>query len=216
MGVPAEHYDDIIASWRREIVEQYNGNLNTGIFGTQFFFETLAANDMNDVAYEAMNKRDYPSFGHWIEQGATVTWEQWDGKNSRNHPMFGGALTWFYRKLAGMSADEENPGYKHIIIRPVASDSLTYANYSTRTPYGEASVSWQRNDYGFHLQTTIPVGSRATIYIPCTSISVMTESSILVHAGEVAGATDKGWEAGFRKLEVVTGNYSFSAAAPRK
>ena len=34
----------------------HNGHLYTGIFGTQFFFETLADNGMNELAYEAMDK----------------------------------------------------------------------------------------------------------------------------------------------------------------
>jgi hypothetical protein len=34
--------------------------LDTGIFGTQFFFEVLSENGMHDLAYEAMNKREEP------------------------------------------------------------------------------------------------------------------------------------------------------------
>jgi alpha-L-rhamnosidase len=209
MGVPEQFHKSVVGTLRKEIADN-NGHLNTGIFGTQFFFEILAENGLNDMAYAAMNKRDFPGFGHWIAQGATTTWEQWDGKNSRNHPMFGGSLTWFYRQLAGMDTDEENPGYKHIIIRPLASDSLMYASYTTQTPYGEASVSWQRNDTGFHLQTKIPIGSTATIHIPCRSNSNMTESNFPVRTGEAKGVTDKGWKDGYRKLEVVSGIYHFS------
>lgn len=64
----------MIASLRQDILSN-GGHLDTGIFGTQFFFETLCDNGLNELAYEAMNKRDYPSFGWWIEQGATTTWE---------------------------------------------------------------------------------------------------------------------------------------------
>jgi hypothetical protein len=56
----------------------------------------------------------------------------WDDKNSRNHPMFGGAITWFYRKLAGMDIDEEQPGYKHIIIRPTGTFSIGNSTTSKR------------------------------------------------------------------------------------
>ena len=206
MGVPEKYRDKVVETLRAEIAAN-NGHLNTGIFGTQFFFEVLAENGLNDVAYAAMNKRDFPSFGHWIAQGATTTWEQWDGKNSRNHPMFGGSLTWFYRRLAGMDVDEASPGYKHIIIRPMASDSLTYASYATQTPYGEASVSWQRQNNGYRLQARIPVGSTATIFIPCRSDAVVTENNHYVHTGEAKGVTDKGWKDGYRQLEVVAGEY---------
>jgi alpha-L-rhamnosidase len=210
MGVPEKYRQPVVETLRKEIADN-RGHLNTGIFGTQFLFEILAENGLSDMAYEAMNKRDFPGFGHWIAQGATTTWEQWDGKNSRNHPMFGGSLTWFYRMLAGMDTDEENPGYKHIIIRPLASDSLTHASYTTLTPYREAAVSWQRHDNGFHLQAIIPTGSAATVYIPCSSVANVMENNSPTRTGEAKGVTDKGWKDGFRKFEVVSGEYSFRA-----
>ncbi|MDR0394913.1 MAG: glycoside hydrolase family 78 protein [Tannerella sp.] len=208
MGVAEKYRKPVLEALQREIAAR-DGHLNTGIFGTQFFFEVLAENGLSNLAYTAMNKRDYPSFGHWIAQGATTTWEQWNGKNSRNHPMFGGSLTWFYRKLAGLSADEASPGYKHLIIRPVIPDSLSYASYATRTPYGEASVAWRRDHAGFDLQAVIPIGSTATVYIPCNSVSNMTESGIPVQNDKVKGVTDKGWKDGYRQLEVVSGTYKF-------
>lgn len=209
MGVPEKYREAVLKSLQQEIAAR-DGHLNTGIFGTQFFFEVLAENGLSNLAYTAMNKRDFPGFGHWIAQGATTTWEQWNGRNSRNHPMFGGSLTWFYCKLAGLNADEANPGYRHIVIRPVIPDSLSYASYSTRTPFGKASVSWQRDDAGFGLQAVIPVGSTATVYIPCDLTAGMTESGISVQDGTVKGVTDKGWKDGYRQLEVVSGTYKFN------
>lgn len=176
MGVPADVRDKVVETLRNEILAS-GGHLNTGICGTQMFFETLADNGLNDLAFEAMNKRDFPSFGWWIEQGATTTWEQWDGRNSRNHPMFGGALTWFYRKLAGMETDEAAPGYRHIIIRPMPVGDVTWASYSTRTLYGDASVEWHREDGGsFRMSVQVPVGCTATVFMPDGSDPVEIES----------------------------------------
>jgi alpha-L-rhamnosidase len=213
MGVPEQYLEKVTETLRKEITA-HDGHLNTGIFGTQLFFETLTENGLNDVAYTAMNKRDFPSFGHWIAQGATTTWEQWDGQNSRNHPMFGGAITWFYRQLAGMNVNEEQPGYKHIIIRPTPPDSLTHASYSTRTPYGEASVSWQRSHQGFALQASVPIGSTATIYLPCNEASLIKESGAPV--GKAKGVTDKGRKNGYRQFDVVSGKYDFMVYSGNK
>lgn len=207
MGVPEECYQPVLESLKAEIAAR-GGHLITGIFGTQLFFEVLAENGLSDVAYTAMNKRSFPGFGNWIAQGATTTWEKWNGESSRNHPMFGGALTWYYRKLAGMNADEEQPGYKHIIFRPMIPDSLSYASYSTRTPYGDASVLWQRNDASFYMETVIPVGSTATIYVPCEATSTIYESGAGV--SEATAVTDKGWKEGYRRFEVVSGTYRFA------
>lgn len=175
MGIPEDYRPLVIESLRQEIADCGN-HLNTGIFGTRFFFEVLAENELNNLAYSVMNQRSFPSFGYWIEQGATTTWEQWDGKNSRNHPMFGGGLTWFYQKLAGIEIDENIPGYKHIIIKPILADSLNFVKYSLRTPYGKTAVSWQKTQKSFDIQIIIPAGSTATIYLPVTNSENITEN----------------------------------------
>lgn len=67
-------------------IESNKEHLDIGIFGVQLFFEVLAENGLNKLAFEAMNKRSFPSYGHWIEQGATTTWEQWDGGEFSQSP----------------------------------------------------------------------------------------------------------------------------------
>jgi len=213
MGVPQEHYDDVTKTLYHEIVDTYNGHLNTGIFGTQFFFETLAACGMNDVAYEAMNKRDYPSYGNWIGQGATVTWEHWNGESSRNHPMFGGGLNWFYRILAGVNADENEPGYRHIIIKPQLAEKLDDVYYSNMTPYGKV-VSQVKKNAGNRLvmNITVPVGSYATVYIPVSDNSIVTESG---QAIETATGIEKiGTANGYLIVKAQQGSYSFEGVYP--
>jgi alpha-L-rhamnosidase len=207
-GMPRERRDRVVETLYGEIVEKYDGHLNTGIFGTQFFFETLAANGMNEVAYEAMNKLDFPSFGHWIEQGATTTWEQWNGRDSRNHPMFGGGLTWFYRTLAGVNADENEPGYRHIIIKPELPEKLDEVYYSNIIPYGKVVSEIKRGTDRLEMNITVPVGSYATIYIPADENSAITENGVDVKSAsgiEVIGLKD-----GRYTVKAKQGNYSFA------
>ena len=207
MGVPEDVKEEVIATVRKEI-EAHNGHLYTGIFGTQFFFETLAVNGMNELAYEAMNKKDLPSYGWWISQGATTTWEEWGGANSRNHPMFGGGLTWFYRKLAGMETDVEKPGYKHIYIKPYPVKAMTYASYSTRTPYGKAFSGWKKQNGKFLMNVEIPVGSTATVYIPAALNKAVTENGKDIR--KVKGLVYKGTENGHVIVTVPSGKYTFA------
>ena len=166
MGVPEECKADVVETLRYELSEKYNKHLNTGIFGTRRLFEVLAQNGMNDLAYEIMNQKDYPSFGWWVEQGATTTWEKWDGKDSRNHPMFGGALTWYYNTLAGVNIDESKPGYKNLIIKPILVKELEQIKYSKMTPYGNLSVEICHKNFTGEVTVTIPVGSTATVFLP--------------------------------------------------
>ncbi len=115
-----------------------------------------------------MNKKTEPSYGWWIEQGATTTWEQWNGDGSRNHPMFGGGIAWFYRVLAGMNVDPTQPGYRHIIFKPQPAGDLTFVSYANETPLGNASVKWEKNAGSFKLNVEVPVGSTATVYVPAS------------------------------------------------
>ena len=205
IGVPEAYRDRVVATLKQDILDN-GGHFDTGIFGTQFFFEVLAENGLNDLAFEAMNKRDYPSFGLWIAQGATTTWEQWNGENSRNHPMFGGGLTWFYRKLAGMNADPEQPGYKHIIFRPQPVGDITEARYEKLTPYGNASIEWNKQDVRFTMSVVVPVGSTATVYIP-----TFGNGQSATVDGQGACATFEGTENGYDKYTVSSGRYTFTS-----
>ncbi|MBQ8061808.1 MAG: alpha-L-rhamnosidase N-terminal domain-containing protein, partial [Bacteroidales bacterium] len=185
MGVPDERLEDVRETLREELEVRNNSHLNTGIIGTRYLFETLSMNGMGDLACRIMNQRDFPSFGWWIEQGATTSWEQWNGKDSRNHPMFGGGLTWYSRVLAGVDTDPLEPGFKHVIIRPIPSAELTDVSYSTMTPYGEVSSHVSHDGHSVRMEVTIPYGSRATVYVPksveTASAAPMSDDSYTVH-----------------------------------
>jgi alpha-L-rhamnosidase len=206
MGVPENQYPRVIRALKDDI-QANNGNLDTGIFGTQFFFEVLSENGMHDLAYQAMNKRTQPSFGWWIDQGATTTWEQWNGDNSRNHPMFGGSLVWFYRKLAGMNADPEAPGYRHIIFRPQPVADLTFVKYIHQTAYGEAEIYWKTENQQLSMQITVPVGCRATVYVPLKTGKQITESGQPV--ADSKEIKNIGEENGYHNFEIQSGQYQF-------
>ncbi|MCK5371935.1 MAG: hypothetical protein KAQ62_25415, partial [Cyclobacteriaceae bacterium] len=174
MGVPQEQYEKVVTALQGNI-KANKGHLDTGIFGTQFFFEVLSENGMHDLAYEAINKRTEPSYGHWLELGSTTSREQWSEAGSHNHPMFGGGLVWLYRKLAGMKADPMQPGYRHIIFQPQFVDDLNFVTYSNITPYGEAGITWKQKDGKYTMDITVPVGSEATIYVPVDDINKLKE-----------------------------------------
>jgi alpha-L-rhamnosidase len=209
MGIPQVHVADVLKTWHREIVEKHSGHLNTGIFGIHFFFEKLAEYGMNEVAYEAMNKRDVPSFGYWLDQGTTVMWEQWRGNGgSKNHPMFGGGFNWFYRTLAGVNTDENEPGYKHIIIKPQLPEQLDYVYYSNITPYGRVVSEVKKNPGRFEMKVAIPVGSYATLYIPVSGKAVVTESGQPIE--NAAGIEKKELANGCLVVQAKQGNYTFT------
>ena len=107
-----------------------------------------------------------PSFGYWLEQGSTTLWESWEGRKglSKNHPMWGGGLTWIYRYLGGLKAVE--PGFRSFEIAPLVPKGLDHLRYSLNTVYGKIEVAWRVENGEFALDCAVPAGTSATIKLP--------------------------------------------------
>ncbi|MCK5135592.1 MAG: family 78 glycoside hydrolase catalytic domain [Bacteroidales bacterium] len=206
MGVPDNQYERVVAALKASIISN-KGHLDTGIVGTRFFFEVLAENGLHNLAYEALNKRTEPGFGHWLELGSTTTRERWDERGSHNHPMFGGGLVWFYRNLAGMQADPDQPGYRHIIFRPQVIDQLDFVTYTNNTPYGEAGIIWSNEKGSFTMDISVPVSCSATVYVPASAPGNVFESG--QRHDEIPEIEFRQMEDGYAVFEVGSGKYSF-------
>ena len=206
IGVPEDNYSDVIDAIKRNM-EANDGHLDTGIFGTELLFETLSEHHMHQLAFEAMNKETMPSYGYWLEDGATTTREAWDGGGSHNHPMFGGGLTWFYRNLAGMRPVPDKPGYKHIVFKPQPVPGMERVSYFNETVYGNAGISWEQTDQDLMVTVRVPVGSVAELILPANSSDSISESGVPL--GESEWVKLIGSEPGEVTLEVSSGIYRF-------
>ena len=201
IGVPEERKAKVVEALRQNIAE-VNDHLDTGIVATRFLFEVLCDNGLKDLAYKIINQRDFPSFGWWIEQGATVTWEQWDGGNSHNHPMFGGGIGWFYRDLAGLRV--KDAGFRSFDVRPVVPAGLEWVEYTHDTTYGEIAIRWEHKDGRFKLICDVPVGSTATLWLPFEGATPEFKES--------ANIIRKGVREGYALYKVRSGHYEFETA----
>ncbi len=148
------------------ILRGADGHLDTGIIGTPWLFEMLCREGRADVAMTMMTQTSAPGYGWWLAQGATTTWEWWNGNGSHNHPMFGGGLTWLYRHLAGVQADPDEPAYRHVIVRPCPVDGVSWASYAVATHRGRVAAEWRMSTERFHLAVAVPFGSRGTVHLP--------------------------------------------------
>lgn len=216
MGVPEERKADVVASLRKEIMEKHEGHINTGFVSAKFFFETLSNNGLHDVAMTVMNKTDYPSFGNWIQQGATVTWEQWDGQNSHNHPMFGGGLTWFSRHLAGVNVTKDGAGYRHFEVRPMPAEGLDSVCYCLQSPQGLVSSKVRSKDGKLRqLVVTVPVGSTASVFLPADALDLKEsgrklDKFTIKEAGKSGILSINPPQNGIIKVDIAQGTYNFT------
>jgi alpha-L-rhamnosidase len=122
--------------------------------------------------------------------------------------MFGGGMVWLYRKLAGMSADENEPGYRHIIFRPQPVDDISYAKYFNETSYGKAGIHWNKEDDQFEMNIAVPVGCHATVYVPASGNEKVLEGGKQIADNDFIKAA--GEEDGYKIFKVKSGNYDFS------
>ncbi len=198
IGVPEDRKAKVVEALRQNIAE-VNDHLDTGIVATRFLFEVLCDNGLKDLAYKIINQRDFPSFGWWIEQGATVTWENWNGKDSRNHPMFGGGIGWFYRDLAGLRV--KDAGFRSFDIRPVVPEGLEWVDYTHKTTYGQIAIRWEHRNGRFTLVCDVPVGTTATVWLPFSGVTPSVK--------ENANIIRKGEREGYALYKVRAGHYEF-------
>jgi alpha-L-rhamnosidase len=151
----------------------------------------LSAAGRHEEAYRLVTLRDAPSWGYSIEQGATTIWERWDGfvkgrglqdpgMNSFNHYALGSVGEWMWRELAGIQLDEQQPGYKHFVIRPRPAGDLKWVKARYDSIRGPIEVEWEIADGVIRFSVAVPVNAAATIHIPTTDPAKVTESGKLV------------------------------------
>jgi len=187
-------------------IEASDGHIDAGILGSKYIPNVLTDSGHSDVAYRMAGKRTKPSWGWWIDQGATTMWERWDGLESRNHIMFGDIAAWFYKALAGIRIGA--PGFEHIVIAPNPVEDLTFAKATVDTVRGPVSSDWKIENGTFKLDVSIPANTTATVILPAERGATITESGKPIT--EAAGVTPKQWDEAGAVLEVGSGNYSFS------
>ena len=126
----------------------------------------LSENGEHETAYKIANRKDFPSWGYWLEKGATTLLEDWHGIASHNHIMFGDISAWFYKFLAGINPDPENPGFKNFFVKPMPVGDLSFVNAEHNTPYGTIKVSWKIENGQFNLSLAVPVNTTAVVQFP--------------------------------------------------
>jgi alpha-L-rhamnosidase len=188
-------------------IEARNHHIDAGILGSKYLLNALTEGGRSDVAYRVAAQKDLPSWGWWIEQGATTLWEEWNGTSSRNHIMFGEVAAWFYKALAGINPDPAAPGFKHFFIRPRVVGDLTFARAEYNSIHGKIVSNWRRENGKFNLQAVIPPNTTATIYVPAAAADSVKEGR-----GAAAGAKGLQFlklENGCAVFEALPGSYHF-------
>jgi alpha-L-rhamnosidase len=208
--VPAGEKDRALEVLVRDIMGANKGHLNTGIFGTKFMLNALADLGRSDVAFEIVNQRTFPGWGHMLENGATTLWEHWafsDNTYSHNHPMFGSVSEWFYKVPAGINPAPDAVGFDKVIIRPQPVGDLKWVKASYDSAHGKIVSEWRQDAGRFILRVRVPVGAEARIFLPAKDGTQLTERGKLIE--RVPGIRLLEREQGSAVVAVGSGEYEF-------
>ncbi|WP_430974558.1 glycoside hydrolase family 78 protein [Sunxiuqinia rutila] len=190
-------------------VEADNKHLDVGLLGTKTILNALSENGYADLAYELATQEDFPSWGWWIVNGATTFYENWplDAQSdiSMNHIMFGEVNAWYYKGLGGIFPDEQQPGFKNIILKPNFVKGLTFFNASHEGPYGEIVSAWKRDGRKISYQVRVPANSTATLYLESDNVM---ENGKSITRNELLKVVKS--EGGGLRISLMPGEYDFT------
>ncbi|MBP2642673.1 MAG: alpha-L-rhamnosidase [Firmicutes bacterium] len=201
-----------------QYLDKNKWHLDTGFVGTPYLCHVLSRNGRADVAYKLLLATDYPSWLYQVSKGATTIWEHWDGikedgsfwsadMNSFNHYAYGAIGEWMYREAAGLDLDENNPGYKHMVIKPVLTRALSWVATKFDSLYGLIKSKWQLDGNGkVTIAITIPPNTTASVMLPYAKSGSVTESDQPLVSGALSWKEDSSGVT----LEIGSGVYSFS------
>lgn len=172
-GVTPDNLKETVLKTLYEVTaNRFQGHLATGLVGIPVLTEWAVKNGQAEWMYQMQQKRDYPGYLYMLDNGATTTWEHWNGERSHIHNCYNGIGAWFYQALAGIMPDESKPGYKHIWIKPQVVNDISWVQASKDTPYGLLKVRWEKKESSFVLDVQIPVGASASVALPFPAESV--------------------------------------------
>ncbi len=148
-------------------VHRANDHIDCGFLGMKALFQALSGNGLHSLAFTVATQPDFPGYGDWISRGATTLWEDWtDTEGSLNHIALGDIVTWFYRSLAGIQPDPDQPGFRHIKIRPRPVSGLTFVRVGIESGFGAIRCHWTVEKGLFRLEVVIPPNTTADVYLP--------------------------------------------------
>lgn len=167
--VPNEMKARVAANLNKK-VEETNFHLDVGVLGAKALLNALKDNGYATTAYKVAVQDTYPSWGWWIVNGATTLLENWDLKATRdisdNHMMFGEIGGWFFKSIGGILPDPKQPGFKHVLLKPIFPQELKESSISYDSPYGKIVSEWKLTDKMIVYNIQIPANATATFYPP--------------------------------------------------
>ena len=181
--VPDDCRDDVVKQVVENICVKNKGHVPCGVIGISWLLRGLSDNGFSDVAYLIATQKSYPSWGYMAENGATTTWELWNGDkasprmNSGNHVMLlGDLLTWCYQYLGGIR--QEGNAYKHVVLKPAFDiQNCEQVRTAFHSPYGDIHSEWKKTLQHVDWHVLIPCNVTADVCLPDGTVKTVGSGS---------------------------------------
>ena len=149
------------------ILKQHDEHMDVGVLGGRVLFHVLAEFGEIDLALKMIIQPTFPSYGWWVEQGATTLWEVFLENRTRslNHHFWGDISHFFIRHIAGIHYNPCRDG-QSVNIRPNFPEDLQFASGFHICPKGEISVCWERKGTEITLKASVPNELKGRIKVP--------------------------------------------------
>ncbi|HCU45265.1 alpha-L-rhamnosidase [Sphingobacterium faecium] len=182
--VPEDMKSQVAANLNKK-VQETDFHLDVGVLGAKALLNALKNNGYEETAYQVAVQDTYPSWGWWVVNGATTLLENWDLQAERdisdNHMMFGEIGGWFFKSLGGILPDTSQPGFKHILLKPIFPNALDQSEVKHRSAYGTIISKWKKNKKTITYDIVIPANTTATFYTPT---NVKDQATIQLGSGK--------------------------------
>jgi len=198
----------VIDNLVKDIRDRRNA-LTAGDIGYRYVLRALGDAGRSDVIFDMNSRSDVPGYGYQLAHGATALTESWQAypSVSNNHFMLGHLMEWFYVGLAGIKPAKDGIAFNKIEIKPQPVGDITYAKASYHSPYGIIACEWQKDPQQLILNIKIPANTTATIYLPSTRSSIISENGKSIKS--TTDLHNNGFENGKTKMKVGSGVYHF-------
>ncbi len=215
----AEH--EVASNLVKNIKQEWNGHLSTGIVGTYFLFKALGEYGFADIAFEVITKAGFPGYIHNLTHfdsktplGSTTLWEDWSGSSSHAHPVQGCVVSFFYEYLAGLKREAHKAGFKKFVIEPAFISGLDWVKCRYECEYGPISIYWKRETDGIRCELEIPVNSSAELIVHKHRYGTQLELNRILEddkpvSNETTGITDIFETENVKHISLGSGKFRF-------
>lgn len=150
------------------LIDEADGHITVGVLGGRVIFYVLSKFGYADLAYNMITRPDYPSYGNWIERGATTLWENFHptSVNSTNHHFWGFISGWFITDVAGIKLNPNGNNLSELEISPSFIEKLELAKAHHIAPDGKIEAKWEREGEKIILSVTVPEKMTAKAKLP--------------------------------------------------